>query len=161
MPGESNLSFTRHPAPNTLCMSDDSIKALFERMSDPAVVLDGGGRVVASNLPFATLAALPPGALKGREWAALVAADESVEGGGRLFVGDGQGSVGVRLESVACLWDGAEARLVLVRPVHGADGAHAVGERLRALLDYLQEATDQLEVVNRVVAAVNAGRDIG
>ncbi|HWS56266.1 MAG TPA: GAF domain-containing protein, partial [Pyrinomonadaceae bacterium] len=121
------------------------------------------GRVAASNLAFAVLAAQPAGALAGRELSALVEAGG--EGGAaRLFVGDGQGSLAVRLEEVACRWAGAAARLVFVRPARGAEADGRVApesERLRALLDYLQEATDQLEVVNRVVAAVNSGRDIG
>ncbi|HEV3470461.1 MAG TPA: GAF domain-containing sensor histidine kinase [Pyrinomonadaceae bacterium] len=143
-------------------MSDD-FQTLFERMSDPAVVVEGGGRVVAANLAFAVLAAQPAGALAGRELASLIA-PEGDGAAGRLFVGEGQGSVAVRLESVACGWAGEGARLVFVRPTRGAEGdgrGAPEPERLRALLDYLQEATDQLEVVNRVVAAVNSGRDIG
>ena len=142
------------------------LQILFERMSDPAVVVDGGGRVLASNLAFAVLAAQPAGALAGRELAALIAFDGGGAGGetegARVFVGGGQGSVAVRLESLACRWGGRDARLLLVRQAQGADGRGAPdAERLRALLDYLQEATDQLEVVNRTVAAINSGRDIG
>ena len=57
-------------------MPDDSaINNLFERMSDPAVVLDGGGRVLAVNPAFAALAASPQAAMKEREWSQLFTAD--------------------------------------------------------------------------------------
>ena len=142
-------------------MPDDSaINNLFERMSDPAVVLDGGGRILAVNPAFAALAASPQAALKGREWSQHFTAEGGGEDAGRLFFGEGHGSVTARLETFPCRWESADARLVLVRPTRAGEGAAAEGERLRALLDYLQEATDQLEVVNRVVAAVNSGRDI-
>jgi signal transduction histidine kinase len=146
-------------------------QTLFERVSDPAVVLDEGGRrVVAANLPFAALVARPAGSLVGRELEGLLAFDgegsEVVEGGecgGRAFVGEGRGSVPVRLESFACLWGGRAARVLLVRRARSADDAGRAAleaDRLNALLEYLNEATEQLEAVNRVVAAVNSSRTI-
>ncbi|MGB8509748.1 MAG: GAF domain-containing protein [Pyrinomonadaceae bacterium] len=46
------------------------------------------------------------------------------------------------------------------RDADAARGVEVERERTHALLDYLQEAADQLEVVNRIVSAVNASRTI-
>ena len=49
-----------------------------------------------------------------------------------------------------------------LRPANGGDRASndVEVERLRALVEYLGEANEQLEAVNRIVAAVNTGRTV-
>jgi len=149
-------------------MPDTSdFRKLFERVGDAALVVDKeSGLVLASNLAFSALSARPSTALVGAEAKSLLQEDdeagaELAGGNATLTVGGGQGSVRVRLESFACSWEGERARLCIVRPARSALDAGRGGQeadRLRALLDYLHEATEQLEVVNRVVAAVNSSR---
>ncbi|MCA1592209.1 MAG: GAF domain-containing protein [Acidobacteria bacterium] len=140
--------------------------ALFEHTSDPALVVDEpAGRVLASNLAFAALAAWPSASLAGTELNSLFVLDGEGETGERatLCVGGGEGRVSVRLEKYPCRWDGESACLYLVRESRaaGEEGpAEREADRLNALLDYLHEASEQLEVVNRIVAAVNASRTI-
>jgi signal transduction histidine kinase len=71
----------------------------------------------------------------------------------------------VQVERLNCHWDEREARLLLVTPLPEetkveAELEHVTSAEMNALFDYLREATDQLEVVNRIIAAVNAGRSI-
>ncbi len=142
-------------------------KTLFSRVSDPAFVLDEAAeRVLAANMPFAALTGRRPSVLAGLSADSLIVfeANDSAEGRGeRARLLAGASGVNVRLECFPCVWDGESACLYLVRgaeaesgEVLGATGA----DRTRALLDYLHEATDQLEVINRVVAAVNVGTNI-
>lgn len=141
------------------------LKTLFSLMTDPAFVLDAAReRALAVNLSFAALMSRAPSALTGAPADTLLV----FEGGdgaheaarARLLVDGDVRDVRVRLESFPCLWDGAGARLYLVRSVEGDDDqgqAEAEAVRTRALMEYLRETTDQLEVVNRIVAAINAG----
>jgi GAF domain-containing protein len=148
-------------------MPDTSdFRKLFERVGDAAVVVDEAtGRVLASNLPFSALVARPSPALVGAEAHSFLVADDAREalagGNATLVVGDGHGSIRVRVESFHCAWEGERARMHIVRPARSAFDAERgaqEADRLRALLDYLHEATEQLEVINRVVAAVNSSR---
>lgn len=163
-----------------------NLRKLFWHTGDPAYVADAQTKcVLAANLPFAELTKRPPDELVGAREDALFAFDEDGDGaaagefarllaqgdGGDVEGGEGKSGVRVRLESFPCVWDGKAACLHFVRSAEaGGDGLRGVdegdrdgndgGERARALLDYLHEATDQLEVINRVVAAVNAGSTI-
>ncbi len=152
-------------------------EALFERMSDAALVVDEtAGRVLASNAAFAMLVARPLDSLAGIEVKTLFATgDDVVTGDARARVqlitddaergGDsGDGGTSVSLQKISCRWNEQDACLYLVAHEspsvdrRGRDAAE--DERLHALLEYLQEATDQLEVINRIVSAVNASRTI-
>jgi GAF domain-containing protein len=141
-------------------------RALFERTSDSALVIDeAAGRVLAANSPFAALVEISPEALAGAEVGSLLAFEaaqgEAVERAS-LYVGEERGWVAVALERLPCHWGGREATLCLLRGTQHADAAGGAvdGDRMRALFNYLQEATEQVEVVNRVVAAVNSSRTI-
>ena len=151
-----------------------NLRKLFWHTSEPAFVVDAATKcVLAANLPFAELTARPPDALVGAKEEALLAFEDGDHEGAagewaRLLAGadggerEGDG-VRVRLESFPCVWEGKAACLYFVRRADaGGDGLRVEdeGDRARALLDYLHEATDQLEVINRVVAAVNAGSTI-
>ncbi|HYP52271.1 MAG TPA: PAS domain-containing protein, partial [Pyrinomonadaceae bacterium] len=136
-----------------------AFKTLFERTSDAAVVVgdEGGGRVLAANDAFARLSGRAPASLAGESIESLVEFDESAgNDAARILTGGGEGAR-VKFERAACAWDGRAATLYLFK---GARGAALDEGRTEALLSYLQEATEQVEVVNRVVAAVNSSRTI-
>ncbi|HEX7176055.1 MAG TPA: GAF domain-containing protein [Pyrinomonadaceae bacterium] len=151
---------------------ESHLRTLFEHISDPAVVVGGGelfaagGEVLAANASFAALAGRPESELCGVEVSALLAFEGGASGGssfGNLFAGDGEGWVPVKVERVPCRWEGREACVLLVRPTTAArDREHETlrPEEVGALFDFLQEATEHVEVVNRVVAAVNSSRTI-
>ena len=133
-------------------------KNLFERMSDAAFVLDeDGARVLAANRAFSELANRPAEKLPGAALGSLLAF-EGDDGAARLLTQGGGAGACVVVERVACGWEGRRATLCLV--CCPPQGAPPEGARAGALLGYLQEATEQLEVVNRVVAAVNSSRTI-
>nr|MBA2645411.1 GAF domain-containing protein [Pyrinomonadaceae bacterium] len=153
--------------------------ALFERMSDPAIVIDeAAGRVLACNEAFAALAARAPESLMGGSVDSVLEFDassaEREERGGSLLIG-GARQLRVRAAPLVCRWEGRAAMLYIARRNDVQDGAQAgaqenaqekrdldrlARDQQRTLFDYLQEATEQVEIVNRVVAAVNASRTI-
>ncbi|MDQ3687353.1 MAG: GAF domain-containing sensor histidine kinase [Acidobacteriota bacterium] len=148
---------------------------LFERMSDPAIVIDDtAGRVLACNKAFAALAARAPESLAGSSVDSVLEFDassaEQEERGGSLLIG-GARQLRVRVASLACRWEERAAMLYIVRRDDTQKDAHEdareksdldrlARDQQRTLFDYLQEATEQIEIVNRVVAAVNASRTI-
>ena len=146
---------------------DTGFKTLFERTSDLAVIIDEAARrVLAANRVFAACVAQTPDALAGADVESLICFDaggESATVMRRDDVGEERERIAVRVERAACMWDGRPATLCLMRLADDATGAARVplsGAQTGALLEYLQEAADQLEVVNRVVAAVNSSRTI-
>lgn len=150
-------------------MFDEDFKALFERMSDAAIVFDEGeGGVLDANDAFASLVGRERVELQGAKTASLLSlvGDGSTEGPellGNLFIGGEEGWSPVRCVRFACKWNGREARLLLVRrarPLAETESEALRTEEVEALFDYLQEATDQVEAVNRIVAAVNSSRTI-
>ncbi|HYN84130.1 MAG TPA: PAS domain-containing protein, partial [Pyrinomonadaceae bacterium] len=152
---------------------DTDLRSLFELMSDGALVVDEReGRVVAANRAFGELVEREVEELAGGEVASLLAFESegagavvAADAGERasLFAGGGRGWIPVRVERAPVGWGGREATLYVVRRnvrLGEHDGEGLGEEEVRALFDYLQEATEQVEVVNRVVAAVNSSRTI-
>ncbi|MBC7911629.1 MAG: GAF domain-containing protein [Pyrinomonadaceae bacterium] len=144
-------------------MPDTDFEKLFARISDPAIVTDdAGGRVFACNDAFSKVLGCEAASLVGFELSTLVRVDSRDEEEERtVLLKDNEELCAVQVERLDCRWDGHEAKLMLVRPL--AQGAEAMGvtsDEMSALFDYLREATEQLEVVNRIIAAVNAGRSI-
>jgi PAS domain S-box-containing protein len=136
-----------------------AFKNLFERTSDPAAVLDETtGQVLAANAAFSKLTGWPVEELTGAQFRSLVEPDEKDDDEQTAHVFAAGGRVRVSFERVACVWEGRQATLCLLRRARG--GAALDEGRTEALLGYLQEATEQVEVVNRVVAAVNSSRTI-
>ncbi|HEV7842857.1 MAG TPA: GAF domain-containing protein, partial [Pyrinomonadaceae bacterium] len=81
-----------------------------------------------------------------------------------IFV-NGEQPLHVRIERLDCHWDGRSALLCIVRNLDQEKKPELeqdviTSAEMSALFDYMREATEQLEVVNRVVAAVNSGRTI-
>ncbi|HEX5708764.1 MAG TPA: GAF domain-containing protein, partial [Pyrinomonadaceae bacterium] len=148
---------------------DTDLRRLFELMSDAALVVDEReGLIVAANKAFAGVVEREREELTGGLVASLLAFEADAAGGdtgerASLFAGDGRGWIPVRVERAPVSWDGREASLYVVRRnvrLGEPDGEGLGEEEVRALFDYLQEATEQVEVVNRVVAAVNSSRTI-
>ncbi len=148
---------------------DANFQKLFERMSDAAIVVDETARrVLAANEAFASLVGQTLVTLAGAEVGALL----EVEGrageawetqSGRLRVAGGQEWMSVRVERVPCRWETREGSLYLFgrAGVESEAERGALGdEKMRAVFEYLQVAIEQVEVVNRVVAAVNSSRTI-
>jgi GAF domain-containing protein len=145
---------------------------LFGQISDPAIVIDeGGARVHACNEAFATLAVQSCASLVGRDVSALLQfeADDggSADGHERAVVlVNGEHPLRVRVERIECQWQERPAVLCLFKQPEiknhlAADQeATVTSDEMSALFDYLREATEQLEVVNRVVAAVNSSHTI-
>ncbi|HEV2761539.1 MAG TPA: GAF domain-containing protein [Pyrinomonadaceae bacterium] len=139
---------------------------LFERTSDAALVTDDeGARLLAANRALSELTGLPAEKLSDLTLDALLefedegGASPSSDGGVARLLTDGGGEgARVRVERLPCVWDGRRATVCLVR--RDAAPPSLDGEKTSALLGYLQEAAEQLEVVNRVVAAVNSSRTI-
>jgi signal transduction histidine kinase/putative methionine-R-sulfoxide reductase with GAF domain len=144
---------------------------LFGHISDPAIVIDeAGARVHACNEAFATLAVQSCAAVTGMDVAALLQFDgdgKSAEGQERATVlVNGEHPLRVLVERIDCHWQDRRAVLCLFKQPeiqnHAGEDAEAVvtSDEMGALFDYLREATEQLEVVNRVVAAVNSSHTI-
>jgi GAF domain-containing protein len=146
---------------------------LFGHISDPAIVIDEAGeRVHACNDAFAALAVQSCAGVVGMEVASLVQFEEGGEGDGAdgyeraIVLVNGEHPLRVRLERIGCHWHDQRAILCLFKQPeiknHVTDDSDAVvtSDEMSALFDYLREATEQLEVVNRVVAAVNSSRTI-
>ncbi|MBV9959638.1 MAG: GAF domain-containing protein, partial [Acidobacteria bacterium] len=142
-------------------MPDQDFKQLFERISDPALVTDmEGTRVFACNDAFGKLLGCDAASFVGAEMDTLLRLDaDDKEGECATLLRNEEQLGAVRVARLDCAWEGKPARLLLLTPE--ADKEVAVtNEEMSALFDYLREATDQLEVVNRIIAAVNAGRSI-
>ncbi|HKS29778.1 MAG TPA: GAF domain-containing protein [Pyrinomonadaceae bacterium] len=148
---------------------DKDFVSLFEHMSDPALVIDEEGwRVEACNDSFAALAVRTCSNVRGTPVSTLLHFDGKDEDGryerATLFV-NGEHPVHVSIERLGCNWDGRAALLCIVRSLNqqgrqDAEQDVVTSAEMSALFDYLREATEQLEVVNRVVAAVNSSRTI-
>ncbi|MFN2455507.1 MAG: GAF domain-containing protein [Pyrinomonadaceae bacterium] len=158
---------------------DADFAALFKRISDPAIVLsEAGERVLACNDAFAALAVRSCAQLTGMDAASLLqfeeatktraAEDATVEEEAAVVFVNGEYPLRVRVERTDCRWDEMPATLCLVRRVEGRieetketeAGGVITSAEMAALFEYLREATEQLEVINRVVAAVNSSRTI-
>jgi signal transduction histidine kinase len=145
---------------------------LFGHISDPAIVIDESGtRVHACNEAFATLAVQSCAALVGMNVNALLQFEDgeerSAEGSESATVlVNGEHPLRVRVERIDCHWHEQPATLCLFKQLeikgHAGEDVEAVvtSDEMSALFDYLREATEQLEVVNRVVAAVNSSHTI-
>jgi GAF domain-containing protein len=73
----------------------------------------------------------------------------------------------VRVAPLVCRWEERAATLYIVRCDDVQEDAQEkrdldrlARDQQRTLFDYLQEATEQVEIVNRIIAAVNASRTI-
>lgn len=157
---------------------DTDFAALFRRISDPAIVLDAGGaRVLACNEAFAALVVRSCTQLCGMDAAQFLVFDEDTiaavesDAPATLLV-NGEHALRVRIERSSCRWENNPATLCLVRRLENRNGELSeqkssggagvvTSAEMDALFDYLREATEQLEVVNRIVAAVNSSRTIG
>jgi GAF domain-containing protein len=143
---------------------------LFGQISDPAIVIDEAGkRVHACNDAFAMLAVQSCAAVTGMDVASLLHFEDegSADGTERATVlVNGEHPLRVRVERIDCHWQEQPAVLCLFKQPeiknHAADEHEAMvtSDEMSALFDYLREATEQLEVVNRVVAAVNSSHSI-
>jgi GAF domain-containing protein len=145
---------------------------LFEQISEPAIVIDEtGARVHACNDAFAMLAVQSCASMVGMDVSSLLYFEDgdagSADGHERATVlVNGEHPLRVRVERIDCRWQEQPATLCLFKQLeikqHLADDQEAMvtNDEMSALFDYLREATEQLEVVNRVVAAVNSSHTI-
>ncbi|HKQ51632.1 MAG TPA: GAF domain-containing protein, partial [Pyrinomonadaceae bacterium] len=142
---------------------------LFGHISDPALVIDeAAGRVYACNEAFAALALRPCDAVAGAEVTSILKFEDGDRAGGAhaTVLVNGEHPLGVSVERLECHWQERAAALYLFKqPDIGktqTDETDAVvtSDEMSALFAYLREATEQLEVINRVVAAVNSSRTI-
>jgi GAF domain-containing protein len=148
---------------------DTDFVQLFEHMSDPALVIDEESwSVHACNDSFAALAVRTCANVKNIPVSTLLHFDGKDEEGryerATIFA-NGEHPLHVRIERLNCRWDNRSALLCIVRNLD-QEGKQEVEQdvvtsaEMSALFDYLREATEQLEVINRVVAAVNSSRTI-
>jgi GAF domain-containing protein len=145
----------------------DFIK-LFERMTDPAIIIDEvAGRALACNNAFALLSVRSCEVVAGSELSSLLVFEETDKEGleRATLYANNEHPLHVRVERLGCRWKGDTAALCIVRQLDQSQEAELASEvvtsaEMSALFDYLREATEQLEVVNRVVAAVNSSRTI-
>ncbi|MDT4894928.1 MAG: hypothetical protein QOH25_5 [Acidobacteriota bacterium] len=144
---------------------------LFGHISDPAIVIDEAGRRVhACNDAFATLAVQSCASLTGMDVSSLLHFEDGTSNADgteqATVLVNGEYPLRVRVERIDCHWQEQPATLCLFKHLdirnHAADDSDAMvtSDEMSALFDYLREATEQLEVVNRVVAAVNSSRTI-
>lgn len=146
-------------------MPDTDFAKLFERISDPAIVTDEAGAcVLACNDAFGKVLGCDAASFVGVEINTLLRVDANKEECAVLLKNDEQLGA-VKIARFDCHWDEHPAKLLLVTPLApeaeaGSEKESVTSEEMSALFDYLREATDQLEVVNRIIAAVNAGRSI-
>ncbi len=144
---------------------------LFEHMSDPAIVVDETEKLVLTcNASFAALVLRSFPSLAGRDISSSLtfernsAQDEGVDqekyNRATVFAG-GEYPLHIEVECIACEWEGMRATLCLIKSTEQeTDEDEVTSDEASALFDYLREASEQLEVVNRVVAAVNSSRTI-
>ena len=142
---------------------------LFGHISDPAVVVDeAGARVHACNEAFAALTLRPCHSVVGADVSSVLKFDDGGEAGrGHATVlVNGEHPLRVGVERLECHWQERPATLYLFKQpdIAGQQADEADGvvtsDEMSALFDYLREATEQLEVINRVVAAVNSSHTI-
>ena len=145
---------------------------LFGNISDPAIVIDeSGARIHACNNAFAALAVKSCASLSGVAVSSLLRFEEDDENDADGYkratvLVNGEHPLRVRVERIHCHWQEQPAILCLFKQAEtknqaGEDReAMVTSDEMSALFDYLREATEQLEVVNRVVAAVNSSRTI-
>ncbi|MDT4954904.1 MAG: hypothetical protein QOJ02_3042 [Acidobacteriota bacterium] len=148
---------------------DKEFAELFGHISDPAIVIDeGGARVHACNEAFAALAVRSCTSMMGMSVAELLNFEEGDAGEtdkherATVFV-NGEHPLHVNVERISCHWQEQPATLCLFKlPEHASQEADSMvtSDEMSALFDYLREATEQLEVINRVVAAVNSSHTI-
>lgn len=147
-------------------MPDTDFAKLFARISDPAIVTDeGGAHVLGCNDAFGKLLGCEAASYVGAEMSALLRIDDKEKENQAVLLNADKDFGAVKIERFTCVWDGQQARLLLVSPLVGESEAEpekddVTSAEMSALFDYLREATDQLEVINRIIAAVNAGRSI-
>ena len=147
-------------------------QTLFEHLSEPALVVDEAGeRIHACNDAFSMLAVRSCSFIAGKSLSAFLQFENGEAGtsdGLQLatLLVNGEHPLRVQVERLDCHWRDQPATLCLIRqPGEEETSADAADEVLTsdetsALFEYLREATEQLEVVNRVVAAVNSSRTI-
>ncbi|HEY0378466.1 MAG TPA: GAF domain-containing protein [Pyrinomonadaceae bacterium] len=143
---------------------------LFGHISDPAVVVDeAGGRVHACNEAFAALALRSRASVVGAEVSSVVKFERGGDAGAQAHATvlvNGEHPLRVGVERVECHWAERPAMLYLFKSPDAAarqaeeTDAVVTSDEMSALFDYLREATEQLEVINRVVAAVNSSHTI-
>jgi hypothetical protein len=141
---------------------------LFGHISDPALVVDeAAGRVRACNDAFAALALRSCDAVAGADLTSILKFEDGDGSGAQATVlVNGEHPLRVSVERLDCHWQEREAALYLFKQPEaaGAQADEAEGvvtsDEMSALFSYLREATEQLEVINRVVAAVNSSRTI-
>lgn len=148
---------------------DRDFVQLFEHMSDPALVIDEESwSVQACNDSFAALAVRTCSNVQNLPVSTLLHFDGKDDEGryecATVFV-NGEHPLHVRIERLGCQWEGRSALLCIVRNLdnegkHDSEQDVVTDAEMSALFDYLREATEQLEAVNRVVAAVNSSRTI-
>lgn len=140
---------------------------LFGHISDPAIVIDAAAeRVHACNEAFSTLAVRSCASMKGMSVAELLSFEGGSEADGQelatVFV-NGEHPLRVQVERISCHWQDQPATLCLFKPPERASqdaDSVVTSDEMSALFDYLREATEQLEVINRIVAAVNSSHTI-
>ncbi|HEY6188808.1 MAG TPA: GAF domain-containing protein [Pyrinomonadaceae bacterium] len=146
---------------------------LFEHMSDAAIVVDEAQKqVVACNPPFVALVTrsfpslierdVPQSLTFERNSVEDCAQDRSPYTRATVFAG-GEYPLHVEVECLACHWQEREATLCLIKRVDRepeAQSEEVTSDEASALFEYLRDATEQLEVVNRIIAAVNSSRTI-
>ncbi len=139
---------------------------LFGHISDPALVVDEvAGRVHACNEAFAALALRPCDAVAGADVASILKFEDGIVAHATVLV-NGEHPLRIGVERLDCHWHERAAALYLFKqpdaPRQQADEHDTVvtSDEMSALFAYLREATEQLEVINRVVAAVNSSLTI-
>ncbi|HEV2913698.1 MAG TPA: GAF domain-containing protein [Pyrinomonadaceae bacterium] len=157
----------------------NEFRELFEGMSDPAIVVDGREEhVLACNDAFTALVMRSFPSLKGRDISSSLTFERTRAGAAEearahdaahatVFV-NGEYPLHIAVECIGCHWEDEAATTCIVRGIDretqeardGDDDEEMTSDETSALFEYLREATEQLEVVNRVVAAVNSSRTI-
>jgi signal transduction histidine kinase len=150
-------------------MPDTDFEKLFSLIRHPALVTDEAGvTVLACNGAFDRLLGCEKAAFVGTELSSLLRREsgnlsDDVDGTVASVCVDGAPRHKVKVSRLHCRWSEQDAKLFLLSPLvaeQASDDESVTNAETSALFDYLREATDQLEVVNRIIAAVNAGRSI-
>ena len=137
---------------------------------DHIVVDKAEKRVLACNDAFAALVLRSFPSLAGRDLSSSLTFEKNKDEGkdqdgyerATVFAG-GEYPLHVEVQCIACHWEQTDAMLCLVKQADEEAEAHTdevTSDEASALFQYLREASEQLEVVNRVVAAVNSSRTI-